>query len=197
MLDQPVLTLQQVARYLSVHPNTIYRLVRRGRIPAFKIGSDWRFNRESIDAWRLAQEQLGGSQSSNESAENLELRTELLDIIEWYLEEALQKSVSLSDLGLFSESSESAVRLELRRMIAEGLLEMAGAGKQNQYRLTPVGRSYVRSTRAKAEQNQAGHASFVRTAFGAPELKPATSNAGTEVRNSVEMPGEDGATWTR
>ena len=38
------MTLKEVARYLSVHPNTIYRLAKQGKIPAFKVGSDWRFN---------------------------------------------------------------------------------------------------------------------------------------------------------
>jgi excisionase family DNA binding protein len=52
-----VLTLEEVADYLRVHPSTIYRLAKKNQIPAFKIGSDWRFNRESIDVWRLQAEQ--------------------------------------------------------------------------------------------------------------------------------------------
>ena len=47
-----VMTLDEVANYLRVHPSTIYRLVKKGRLPAFKVGSDWRFNQESIDTWR-------------------------------------------------------------------------------------------------------------------------------------------------
>jgi excisionase family DNA binding protein len=46
-----VLTLEEVASYLRVHPSTIYRLLRKRQLPAFKLGSDWRFNRESIDQW--------------------------------------------------------------------------------------------------------------------------------------------------
>jgi excisionase family DNA binding protein len=34
-----------------VHPSTIYRLLRHNQIPAFHMGSDWRFNIESIDRW--------------------------------------------------------------------------------------------------------------------------------------------------
>jgi excisionase family DNA binding protein len=48
----PVLTVQNVAEYLHVHPSTIYRLVKKRQLPAFRVGSDWRFNRESIDRWR-------------------------------------------------------------------------------------------------------------------------------------------------
>ena len=55
-----VMTVREVAAYLRVHPTTIYRLVRRNQIPAFHVGSDWRFNIEEIDSWRLAQGKLGG-----------------------------------------------------------------------------------------------------------------------------------------
>ena len=48
-----VLTVEEVARYLHVHQSTIYRLVRQKELPAFKVGSDWRFNIESIDKWRF------------------------------------------------------------------------------------------------------------------------------------------------
>lgn len=48
-----VLTVEEVARYLRVHQSTIYRLVKRKELPAFRIGSDWRFNVESIDRWRF------------------------------------------------------------------------------------------------------------------------------------------------
>jgi excisionase family DNA binding protein len=36
-----------------VHKSTIYRLLKGNAIPSFKIGSDWRFNVDEIDAWRL------------------------------------------------------------------------------------------------------------------------------------------------
>jgi excisionase family DNA binding protein len=47
-----VMTMSEVAEYLRVHPSTIYRLLKQRQIPAFKMGSDWRFNLESIDQWR-------------------------------------------------------------------------------------------------------------------------------------------------
>ena len=51
-----VLTLEEVANYLRVHPSTIYRLLKKKLLPAFKVGSDWRFNVESIDRWRAEAE---------------------------------------------------------------------------------------------------------------------------------------------
>ncbi len=55
-MDNPVMTVRELADYLRVHPATIYRLLKQKRIPAFKVGSDWRFDRESIDRWRLEQQ---------------------------------------------------------------------------------------------------------------------------------------------
>ncbi|HZP44734.1 MAG TPA: helix-turn-helix domain-containing protein [Candidatus Binataceae bacterium] len=53
-----VMTLEEVASYLRVHPSTIYRLLKKRQLPAFKVGSDWRFNQESIDQWRTNAEGL-------------------------------------------------------------------------------------------------------------------------------------------
>jgi excisionase family DNA binding protein len=50
-----VLTVNKLSEYLRVHRSTIYRLLKKGQLPGFKIGSDWRFNVEAIDEWRLQQ----------------------------------------------------------------------------------------------------------------------------------------------
>jgi excisionase family DNA binding protein len=52
-MDSQIMTVKELADYLRVHPSTIYRLLKEKHIPAFKVGSDWRFNREAIDRWRL------------------------------------------------------------------------------------------------------------------------------------------------
>jgi excisionase family DNA binding protein len=54
---QPVLTFPEVSELLRIHRGTLYRLIKRDRIPFIKIGSDYRFPREAIDVWRRAQEQ--------------------------------------------------------------------------------------------------------------------------------------------
>ena len=51
-----VITVRELSDYLHCHPSTIYRLVRRHQIPAFHIGSDWRFNIEAIDHRILEQQ---------------------------------------------------------------------------------------------------------------------------------------------
>ncbi|HEY2675455.1 MAG TPA: helix-turn-helix domain-containing protein [Steroidobacteraceae bacterium] len=54
--ERRVLNTKEVAAYLKVSRQSIYKLARRGKIPAFRIGSDWRFNIESIDQWRLGED---------------------------------------------------------------------------------------------------------------------------------------------
>jgi len=61
-MDGQVMTLEEVAAYLRVHPSTIYRLLKKNQIPAFKVGSDWRFNLESVDKWCLELESANDSQ---------------------------------------------------------------------------------------------------------------------------------------
>ena len=45
------MTLQEVAEYLQLSKDQIYRLAQTGRMPASKVGNRWRFRRERIDNW--------------------------------------------------------------------------------------------------------------------------------------------------
>ena len=44
-------TVEEVAQALKLHPYTIRRLSREGKIPAFKFGGQWRFRKSEIEAW--------------------------------------------------------------------------------------------------------------------------------------------------
>ena len=48
-----IMTAADVAAYLNCDRSTVYRLVQRRDIPAFRFGGDWRFRRADIDAWIL------------------------------------------------------------------------------------------------------------------------------------------------
>jgi excisionase family DNA binding protein len=50
-----LVTVKELSNYLRVHPSTIYRLLKEGELPGFKLGSDWRFNLETIHRWRADQ----------------------------------------------------------------------------------------------------------------------------------------------
>lgn len=45
------MTLREVAQYLGLHVMTVYKLTREGRVPAAKIGGQWRFKRDVLDGW--------------------------------------------------------------------------------------------------------------------------------------------------
>ena len=45
------LTAMEVATLLRIHPTTVYKMAKRGELPGFKIGSDWRFDPAQIDGW--------------------------------------------------------------------------------------------------------------------------------------------------
>jgi len=49
MPDQ-LLTTEEVAEVLRVHPKHVYRLVKKG-LPARRVGSEWRFSRDDVLAW--------------------------------------------------------------------------------------------------------------------------------------------------
>ncbi len=51
MANNEILTIKELAAYLRVHQTTLYRLIRDGKLPCFKVGSDFRFMRSAIDEW--------------------------------------------------------------------------------------------------------------------------------------------------
>ena len=50
-MQENLLTTEQVAQYLRIDKFTVYRLVTQGKIPAFKVGTQWRFKRSMVEAW--------------------------------------------------------------------------------------------------------------------------------------------------
>jgi excisionase family DNA binding protein len=54
--EDEVMTANEVTEYLRIHRTTFYRLLKRKEIPAFRMGSDWRFSRQAIDRWRLSKQ---------------------------------------------------------------------------------------------------------------------------------------------
>jgi len=57
-----LMTLEEVAAYLRVTKKTIYRLLKQGRIPANKVGHQWRFDKVAIDEW--LQHESGGTDTN-------------------------------------------------------------------------------------------------------------------------------------
>jgi excisionase family DNA binding protein len=48
---EKVLTTEEAAALLQIHPKTLQRMARQGIVPAFRIGDLWRFRASSLDQW--------------------------------------------------------------------------------------------------------------------------------------------------
>jgi excisionase family DNA binding protein len=46
-----LMTIEEVASYLRLSKDTVYRMAQAGKIPASKVGTQWRFRQEDVDAW--------------------------------------------------------------------------------------------------------------------------------------------------
>jgi excisionase family DNA binding protein len=58
-----ILTLKEVAAWLQVHETSIRKLLKARAIPAFKVGSDWRFHSGDLELW--LEQITGTSRHSN------------------------------------------------------------------------------------------------------------------------------------
>lgn len=52
-MDNDIMTLEEVASYLKLKPQTIYSWAQEKKIPAAKLGKEWRFRKSIIDEWIL------------------------------------------------------------------------------------------------------------------------------------------------
>ncbi|MDR0494076.1 MAG: PTS sugar transporter subunit IIA [Treponema sp.] len=63
MIEEPILTIEEVAKYLRVSERTIYDWAQKGEIPSGKIGTAWRFKKSEVEQWvneRLSANRLAG-----------------------------------------------------------------------------------------------------------------------------------------
>ena len=58
-----LLTVKEVAALLRVSTQTLYKMLEQGQIPAVKVGSQWRFDGDKINAWIERQ----GARASSDS----------------------------------------------------------------------------------------------------------------------------------
>ena len=46
-----IFTMEEISSYLKVSKETLYKMIQRREIPCFKLGGQWRFKKDKIDAW--------------------------------------------------------------------------------------------------------------------------------------------------
>jgi excisionase family DNA binding protein len=60
-IDHEILTVKEISDLLQVHQSTIYKMVRQGKIPSFRVGADWRFRKDLIERW-MAEKSMSAGQ---------------------------------------------------------------------------------------------------------------------------------------
>lgn len=60
-----LMTLEEVAAYLRLSKDTVYRLAHGRKIPASKVGNQWRFRRGDVDAWLEKNKNVAGDKGSD------------------------------------------------------------------------------------------------------------------------------------
>jgi excisionase family DNA binding protein len=63
--DEVFLTTEEVLEYLQVNLRTVYRLIKAGKIPAVRVGRQWRFRKRDIDAWLDSQRSRSGGDAGS------------------------------------------------------------------------------------------------------------------------------------
>jgi len=59
IMDETFLTTEEVLEYLQVNLRTVYRLIKAGKLPAVRVGRQWRFRKADLDAWLDSQRPRG------------------------------------------------------------------------------------------------------------------------------------------
>src|SRR5687768_8773633 len=100
MNDDHFLTTEEVLAYLQVNLRTVYRLIKARKIPAVRVGRQWRFRKRDIDSWLDSQRSgSGGSTSGAQSsgaARQSKVRVLVVDD-EASIRELLSKTLALAE----------------------------------------------------------------------------------------------------
>ena len=98
--DEIFLTTEEVLEYLQVNLRTVYRLIKAGKIPAVRVGRQWRFRKRDIDAW-LDSQRPRGERPAAASTERTQARDGHSRVLvvddESSIRELLQKTLALAE----------------------------------------------------------------------------------------------------
>ena len=127
MIEDDILTIEEVAKYLRVSERTVYDWAQKAEIPAGKIGTAWRFKKSEIEKWvngRLAASQL------NPRAKALQIQSILAPDRILFLEHPAKRDVLLA----LADNLASAPQIKNRQELALEIL------KREELMSTAIGR---------------------------------------------------------
>lgn len=112
--------VQAVAEIVGAHPETVRRLARKGKIPCFKMGRDWRFSRAAIDKWTGAQTQRPAQLKILVADDNQRVRATLKAILEREDYQVVEAANGAEAVELAFESKPDIVILDLKMPVMNG-----------------------------------------------------------------------------
>jgi excisionase family DNA binding protein len=122
MADESFLTTEEVLDYLQVNLRTVYRLIKAGKIPAVRVGRQWRFRKRDIDSWLENQRPRAVRAVSARTTTPVTGRARVLVVDdEASIRDLLSKTLALAEYDV-DLAPDGRVALERLRMIPYDLL---------------------------------------------------------------------------
>ena len=98
LMKDAFLTTEEVLDYLQVNIRTVYRLIKAGRIPAVRVGRQWRFRKQDIDTWLESQRTKSGRRKPGVPRRALTSRPRVLVVDdEETIRELLSRTLSIAE----------------------------------------------------------------------------------------------------
>jgi excisionase family DNA binding protein len=111
--DEVFLTTEEVLAYLQVNLRTVYRLIKAGKIPAVRVGRQWRFRKRDIDAWLDSQRTQSGGAASGMPVRHGRARVLVVDD-EASIRELLAKTLALAEYDVDTASDAATALSRVR-----------------------------------------------------------------------------------
>jgi excisionase family DNA binding protein len=127
MIDETFLTTEEVLAYLQVNLRTVYRLIKAGKIPAVRVGRQWRFRKHDIDGWLDSQRTRGSVGRSSEASKSskrsptTDRRRVLVVDDEAVIRDWLSKTLALAEYQV-DEANDGRAAIDRLRMCSYDLL---------------------------------------------------------------------------
>lgn len=195
MTDDHFLTTEEVLDYLQVNLRTVYRLIKAGKIPAVRVGRQWRFRKRDIDAWLDSSRQTGRGEGKDRPGDRPRI---LVVDDEQAVRDLLAKTLTMADYDV-DAAPDGASAIDRLRAVEYDLLitdlkmpGMDGLSVIREARRTapdlPVIIITGYSTEASAiEAINLGVAGYLTKPFRLPRILAATARALGEPVPAVEV----------
>jgi len=184
-MSENLMDIAQVAKYLQMNKMTVYKLARQGKIPAFKVASEWRFRKDLIDAWLMNQIKDNTELKAIQSAQRVNKTVLIVDddvMIQNYFERALQEYTVIKTssgeeaLKIVEKDKPDLVLLDIRMPGIDGVETLKRIKKINS-RLPVIMLSAYGTLQTNLEAARLGAYTSLAKPFDAQEMKSIISGA--------------------